>query len=118
MDWRSAFAHHPRIGERAPTAAQGAQGRAWSAGEQSGVTGAAESLRIALAAVNRQYEDRFGHIYIVCAAGRPAEELLRIAEGRLRNDPDRELEVAANELRQIMQLRLAKLLAHDAGDPT
>ena len=116
-DWRAAFAHHPRIGARAPTAAQGEQGRAWSAGEQSGVAAAAESVRAELAAVNRLYEDRFGHIYIVCAAGRSADELLRIAEGRLWNEHDRELEIAAEELRQIMQLRLAKLLAHDAGDP-
>jgi 2-oxo-4-hydroxy-4-carboxy-5-ureidoimidazoline decarboxylase len=60
--------------------------------------------------VNEDYERRFGYIYIVCAAGKSAEELLAIARSRLANDADTELRVAAEEQRQIMQLRLAKLL--------
>ena len=113
-DWRAAFARHPRIGAE-PAAVQGALGRAWSAREQEGVAAATHETRDALAAVNHEYEARFGHIYIVCAAGKSADELLRIARTRLAHEPDAELKVAAEELRQIMQLRLAKLLAHDTG---
>lgn len=115
-DWRAAFAHHPRIGESGGTEAQGARGREWSAREQAGVAGSAGEARAALTDANREYERRFGHIYIVCAAGKSADELLAIARARLTNDPERELVVAAEELRQIMRLRLARLLAHDAGE--
>lgn len=115
-DWRAAFAHHPRIGASAGAEAQGARGREWSAREQAGLAGSAGEVRAALADANREYERRFGHIYIVCAAGKSAEELLAIARARLTNDPERELVVAAEELRQIMQLRLTRLLAHDAGE--
>lgn len=115
-DWRAAFAHHPRIGARAPTAAQGALGGAWSSGEQAGVTAADGAAQAALAEINREYEARFGHIYIVCASGKSAEELLQIAGARLGNEPDVELRVAGEELRQIMQLRLAKLVARPSGE--
>lgn len=115
-DWRAAFAHHPRIGESGGTERQGVRGREWSAHEQAGVAGSASEVRAALADANREYERRFGHIYIVCAAGKSAEELLAIARARLSNDPERELEVAAEELRRIMRLRLARLLAHEAGE--
>ena len=63
-----------------------------------------------LAEVNAEYERRFGYIYIVCASGKSADELLAIARGRLGNEPEKELRVAAEEQRKIMQLRLAKLL--------
>lgn len=105
-DWREAMAHHPRIGER---------GNAQSAREQSGVAGASAEERAALAEANRAYEARFGHIYIVCAAGKSAAELLRVAQARLANEPVQELRVAGEELRQIMQLRLAKALTTDDG---
>lgn len=118
-DYRAAFAHHPRIGESQSEHAQGARGRSWSAAEQAGVgagaSAAAAAVGEALAAINRAYEAKFGHIYIVRAAGRSAEELVRIAEARLANTPAHELTVAAGELREICQLRLAKLLTHDEG---
>ncbi len=115
-DWLEAVAHHPRIGERRAAAAQDARGAAWSAGEQAGMTDAASAVQEALAAVNRAYEARFGHIYIVCATGRSAEEMLAIAQARLTNDPDDELRVAAEEQRKITRLRLQKLLTDDARD--
>lgn len=113
VDWRAAFAQHPRIGERSEAGAGGRRGRDWSAGEQAGVSESSPDVRAALALANQEYEARFGHIYIVCAAGKSAEALLAIARSRLANDPERELAVAGEELRQIMQLRLTKLLTQD-----
>ena len=101
-DWREAFAHHPRIGEQTKSS--------WEAAEQSGAGGATRGVSQALADVNRDYEQRFGYIYIVCATGKSAEEMLGIAQSRLRNDPDTELRVAAKEQLKITQLRLQKLL--------
>jgi 2-oxo-4-hydroxy-4-carboxy-5-ureidoimidazoline decarboxylase len=101
-DWREAFAHHPRIGEPTPSSI--------AAKEQSGVSDAASEVREGLAKANRDYEERFGYIYIVCATGKTAEEMLAIAQARLENDPDTELRVAAEEQRKITRLRLQKLL--------
>ena len=111
-DWREAFAHHPRIGERTAAVRQDARGAAWSAGEQGGAARASTAVQAALAAANREYEARFGHIYIVCATGKGAEEMLAIARARLTNDADTELRVAAEEQRKITRLRLLKLF-HD-----
>ena len=109
-DWMEAFDHHPRIGEKKAAVAQDAAGAAWSKEEQAKVAGADDRIRGELARVNEEYERRFGYIYIVCASGKGADELLSIARGRLDNDPETELRVAAGEQRKIMQLRLAKLL--------
>jgi OHCU decarboxylase len=109
-DWLEAFDHHPRIGERKTVAAQDTTAAARSSNEQAQVTKASAELKKELAQVNADYEQRFGFIYIVSAAGRSAEELLSIARDRLQNDRDTELRVAAEEQRKIMQLRLAKLL--------
>ena len=109
-DWREAFAHHPRIGERKAAAEQGARASGWSAGEQRGVAVAAADVRAALAQGNRDYERRFGHIYLVSAAGKSADELLAILRERLSNDADTELRVAAAEQAKITRLRLLKLL--------
>ena len=113
-DWMEAFAHHPRIGEQRGAVAQDAQGAAWSAGEQARVAEAATSVQAELAAVNREYEARFDHIYIVCAAGKSAEELLALARARLANEPEVELRIAAEEQRKITRLRLEKLFTEDA----
>jgi len=111
-DWQEAFAQHPRIGGgEQGTPAQSARGRAWSAREQQGMGSAAEPLRQALAAVNREYEQHFGFTYIVCAAGKSAEELLALARSRLANLPDQELAIAALEQQKITRLRLDNLLA-------
>jgi 2-oxo-4-hydroxy-4-carboxy-5-ureidoimidazoline decarboxylase len=109
-DWLEAFAHHPRIGETKSAVAQQARGAAWSSQEQARVDDADAGAKTALARVNDEYERRFGYIYIVCASGKSAEELLDIARLRLLNDEADELKVAAEEQRKIMQLRLDKLL--------
>jgi allantoicase len=109
---REAFAAHPRIGERAaPTASAEAAGHTrWSAGEQAGTAQAGDDVRERLLAGNRAYEERFGHVFLIRAAGRSAEEMLAALEERLGNDPDTELRVAAEQQRQITALRLDKLL--------
>jgi OHCU decarboxylase len=103
-DWLEAFEHHPRIGERVTGA---------EASEQAGAQSANDSVKSQLLEVNREYEQRFGHIYIVCATGKTADELLAIARSRLTSDPAKELRVAADELRKIMHLRMEKLFEHD-----
>ena len=109
-DWREAFSRHPRIGERKSAAPQSERGSAWAAGEQSGVEQAREDVRAELAAANREYEQRFGYIFIVFATGKSAEEMLALARARVRNDPDVELHAAAAEQLKITRLRLDKLL--------
>ncbi len=113
-DWMEAFSHHPRIGETRAAAVQDARAAGWSAGEQAGVARTPATVREQLAEVNREYERRFGHIYIVCASGRSAEELLDVARGRLQNEPAAELRVAAAEQHRITRLRLEKLLGATA----
>jgi 2-oxo-4-hydroxy-4-carboxy-5-ureidoimidazoline decarboxylase len=110
-DWREAFDHHPRIGEQRSGASPGQRASEWSAGEQSTAADTGHALRRQLADMNAAYEARFGHIYIVCASGRSAEELLEIARSRLHNEPAIELRIAAEEQRKITELRLRKLLS-------
>ena len=100
-DWLEAFAAHPKIGERA-------SGQA--AAEQAGARGASPETLAALARANREYEERFGYIFIVCASGRSAEEMLDLCRRRLHNAPAEELKVAAEEQRRITRLRLEKWL--------
>ncbi len=101
-DWLEAFAAHPRIGEK---------GGRWSEQEQAGASGADAATVTALIEANRDYEARFGHIFIVCATGKSAEEMLELLRARLGNDPETELRTAAEEQRKITNLRLEKLLS-------
>jgi OHCU decarboxylase len=109
-DWREAFRHHPRIGERAAERAQSGAAQDASAREQSAAQDASSADRAALAEGNRAYEEKFGHVFIVCAAGKTAAEMLATLRERLKNDPDTELRAAAAEQRRITTLRLEKLL--------
>ncbi|WP_242885143.1 2-oxo-4-hydroxy-4-carboxy-5-ureidoimidazoline decarboxylase [Actinomadura litoris] len=129
-DWagiREALAAHPRLGERPQgerpqgerpqgERPQGERseddGReaAWSRGEQSGADGAAAEVRAALAAGNRAYEGRFGHVFLLCATGLSAAEMLAALRARLGNDTGTEQSVVRYELTRIVDLRLAKLL--------
>ena len=104
-DLDDALAGHPRIGER-PQGPGGEQSRR----EQSGVSDAAAGTLAAIAEGNRAYERRFGHVYLVCATGRSAEELLAILRGRLGNDPQEERQVVRQELGKINRIRLGRLL--------
>jgi OHCU decarboxylase len=103
-DWLEALAGHPRIGER-PGAAQEHSRR-----EQAGMDQATDTTRAAIAAGNRQYEERFGHIFLIAAAGRSSQEILGELTRRLGNGPEEELRVAADEHRRITRLRLERML--------
>jgi 2-oxo-4-hydroxy-4-carboxy-5-ureidoimidazoline decarboxylase len=137
---RAALAGHPRIGDRraaggeqapteqapaelAPAGVAGssgspglvpAVGASWSSQEQAGVSGAEAEVREALAEGNAEYEARFGHIYLACATGRSATELLAFLRERLGNDRETEWRVVASELAKINQIRLVKLLGGEA----
>lgn len=111
QDWLEAFAAHPKIGEQRAAPKQSTQSAAWSQTEQSGVNAASVDVREALREANRLYERKFGYIFIVCATGKSAAEMLEICLQRLRNDADAELRIAAEEQRKITEIRLKKLLA-------
>lgn len=115
-DWREAFAHHPRIGAVVGRdfLTAGASAKvvspdisALSAQEQSRVADAQADVKQALAEGNREYERRFGYIYIVFARGKSADEMLAILQARLKNDPETEIRVAAEEHARICDLRLS-----------
>lgn len=109
-DYLAAFAHHPQIGaDLSELARKFASTAGWSAGEQAGVAGADMATLTALRDRNREYLARFGYIFIVCATGKSAPEMLALIEARLQNDAATELSVAVEEQAKIMQLRLHKL---------
>jgi 2-oxo-4-hydroxy-4-carboxy-5-ureidoimidazoline decarboxylase len=97
---------HPRIGGKVDNDA--------SAREQAGMASADDEVKVALAEGNRAYEDKFGYVYLVCASGRQAQELLDILTERLDNDPDTERRVMRSELAKINRLRLERLLSDPA----
>jgi OHCU decarboxylase len=110
FDWLEAFRSHPRIGESRAAASASAQSAAWSGEEQRKVAAVGEDTKVLLADANRAYEQRFGRIFIVCAAGKSAAEILEILRRRLQNDAATELREAAEQQRQIANLRLKKWL--------
>jgi OHCU decarboxylase len=123
-DYLEAFAAHPRIGQTGGTRQAGQvgplgqveevakerQAETWSADEQAGTRDAAQDVLRRLAAANRAYETRFGYIFIICATGKSADEMLAALDERLHNPPDQELTIAAEQQRCITRLRLAKLI--------
>jgi len=108
-DWLEAFAAHPRIGERkAPPVSD--RSSTWSQQEQAGTSDASQDVMRELAEGNFAYEQKFGFTYIVCATGKGAEQMLAILKRRLGHDRVAELREAAEQQRQIMQIRLGKWL--------
>ena len=107
-DWLEAFRAHPKIGETKAKAEVTEQERRWSEGGQQRAQEASDATRAALAEANREYEERFGFIFIVCASGRTAEEILAALRERMTNDRDAELRAAAAEQWNITELRLRK----------
>src|SRR3989440_11242364 len=106
-DWLEAFRSHPRIGDAGGEVSR-AQSLAWSAQEQQKASTADEAVKMALKWGNREYEQKFGRIFIFCATGKAASEILEILRRRLHNDEATELQQAAEEQRQIMHIRLRK----------
>jgi 2-oxo-4-hydroxy-4-carboxy-5-ureidoimidazoline decarboxylase len=109
-DWREAMTHHPRIGDVSKLREKFKTTATWSSQEQRGVQGASEEVLHALAEGNRAYEARFGFIFLVCATGKSAGEMLALLRERMNNPPDVELRVAAGEQAKITRIRLEKLL--------
>jgi 2-oxo-4-hydroxy-4-carboxy-5-ureidoimidazoline decarboxylase len=109
-DWMDAFRSHPRIGESKTPQSAVNQSATWSKQEQKSVTAAGDAVKTALTEANREYERRFGHIFIVCATGKSGLEILEILRRRLENDKQTELREAAEQQRQITQIRLKRWL--------
>ena len=108
-DWREAFAAHPRIGETQVRGGEDAQ--RWSQQEQSAAAISSLETQRKLERLNEEYYARFGYIFIICATGKSAEQVLAALKERLKSDPARELEIAASEQRKITLLRLKKMMA-------
>jgi OHCU decarboxylase len=107
-DWLEAFRAHPKIGETKAAAEVSEESRRWSEGEQRRATEASPETLAALREANREYEERFGFIFIIRAQGRTAEEILAALRERLKNDRDAEIRIAAAEQWDITELRLRK----------
>ena len=105
-DWKEAFSHHPKIGDREALRRRFPDTHHLSSREQAGVEGAGGDVLDALAAGNREYQARFGYIFIVCASGKSADEMLGLLRERLNNDPATEIHVAVDEQAKITALRL------------
>lgn len=107
-----AFSHHPRIGDPGSAkTANDAQGHAWASKEQAGAAAATDAVKAALAEGNRAYDAKFGHVYLVCATGKSAEEMLAILTERLAHDAAEELAIAAGEQEKITRIRLERWLS-------
>lgn len=108
-DWLEAFAAHPKIGDLDSLKKKFAAIADLSSSEQASVAVASHDTLAALAEGNRVYEQTFGHIFIVCAAGKSADEMLALLRQRLANPPDDELRIAAAEQTRITRLRLQRI---------
>jgi 2-oxo-4-hydroxy-4-carboxy-5-ureidoimidazoline decarboxylase len=106
-DWLEAFSHHPKIGDRASLEKRFPSTHDLSSQEQIRVGGANADVITALAEANEIYLERFGFIFIVCATGKSAEEMLKMLRDRLSNDRATELRIAAEEQAKITALRLS-----------
>jgi allantoicase len=109
-EWLRAFRHHPPIGSKRAKSKQSASARQSSASEQSAAQSSPAESRAALATANQKYQATFGHVFLICATGKSADEILKSLHERLSNSPETELRVAAEEHRKITRLRLEKLL--------
>ena len=108
--WQEAFDSHPRIGQSLPQTSATEESLRWSALEQRAALSQDETIRLALKEANHRYEQKFGRIFIVCATGKTSTEILAILEARMKNDAATELREAAEQQRQITQLRLHRWL--------
>ena len=109
-DWKEAFSHHPKIGDIKSLRKKFASTADMAEGEQSGVMQTSERTLQALAEGNNLYEAKFGYIFIVCATGKGAEEMLALLNERLHHYPEEEIAIAAKEQAKITKLRLEKMI--------
>ncbi len=110
-DWLEAFSHHPKIGDLKSLEKKFASTKALAGSEQAAVNSASQKMLEELAEKNTLYENKFGFIFIVCATGKSAEEMLRLLNDRISNDRSTELKIASQEQHKITNLRLQKLLS-------
>lgn len=108
-DWKEAFEHHPKIGNINSLKPKFTTSAEWAADEQSGVNSSSEEVLQNLANSNQLYEEKFGYIFIVCATGKSAQEMLTLLEDRLKNTPPDEIRIAMGEQNNITKIRLEKL---------
>jgi 2-oxo-4-hydroxy-4-carboxy-5-ureidoimidazoline decarboxylase len=109
-DWLEAFTHHPKIGDIHSLKEKFASTSAWAEGEQSAVKQSSSEILEALAEGNAAYENKFGYIFIVCATGKSAKEMLDMLLLRLQNNSEQEIHIAMQEQNKITAIRLKKLL--------
>lgn len=109
-DWKEAFAQHPAIGDLESIKKKFASTADWAGEEQSAIKGASGEVLEELAKLNGQYEEKFGYIFITCASGKSVNELVTDLHTRLQNNPEVEIEIAADEQNKITKLRIEKLL--------
>lgn len=109
-DWLEAFHSHPKIGEKKAAKTVSEEAQKWSGQEQAAVQAASQQTLDSLAKLNHDYEGRFGFIFIVCATGKSAGEMVALLRERLQNDIETELPVAAAEQAKITEIRLKKLI--------
>jgi 2-oxo-4-hydroxy-4-carboxy-5-ureidoimidazoline decarboxylase len=107
-DWKEAFTHHPKIGDIDAVRKRFSHDQ-FANGEQSSVNSASETTLEMLAQGNREYEKKFGYIFIVCATGKSADEMLAILSSRMNNSPEEEIKNAMDQQGKITRLRLEKL---------
>ena len=110
-DWLEAFSHHPKIGDKTDANKNLSSTSEWASQEQSAVKDAGQNILSDLSIGNQLYEKKFGYIYIICATGKTAGEMLDILTDRLRNSPEEELLIAINEQNKITHLRIDKLFS-------
>lgn len=111
--WHEAFNSHPRIGQKTPQSYATAESLRWSAQEQHTALSEDAVAKRAVEEANRRYEQKFGRIFILCASGKSSIEILSLLEARMNNDAATELREAAEQQRQITQLRLHRWLEQD-----
>jgi 2-oxo-4-hydroxy-4-carboxy-5-ureidoimidazoline decarboxylase len=111
QDWLEAFEHHPKIGDINSLNKKFANTIQWASSEQSSINQTTQQTIELLANKNNEYEKKFGFIFIVCATGKSAEEMLSLLLQRINNNKEDELIIAKNEQLKITQLRLKKLLS-------
>jgi allantoicase len=112
-DWLEAFAAHPRIGDAPGDSDR--RGAAWPRAEQRGMTATTDATRTRFIDLNRRYEQRFGYIFIICATGRSADEMLHALDARLSHSPEEELPIAVAEQAAIIRLRIERLVVAPNG---
>jgi 2-oxo-4-hydroxy-4-carboxy-5-ureidoimidazoline decarboxylase len=109
-DWKEAFEHHPKIGDLKSLKEKYSVTKSIAANEQSGIDNADESILRELSELNEEYEKKFGYIFIVCATGKSADEMLSVIKLRIRNSPETEIKTAMEEQNKITKIRLEKIL--------